>query len=72
LFFGFFLSCLFFSILSLSSLSSHLSSPFLQAGCPISRSFFRVEACAEDVGGGFRPPDGVILCHNHLPSQVRK
>lgn len=51
-----------------------LTSPSLfpfQAGCTIGRSFFRVETCAEDVGGGFRPPDGVILCHNHLPSQVR-
>ena len=56
-----------------SSFSHHprnLSSP-PQAGCTIGRSFFRVETCAEDVGGGFRPPDGVILCHNHLPSQVR-
>lgn len=23
------------------------------------------------VGGGFRPPDGVVICHNHLSSQVR-
>lgn len=28
-----------------------------------------MESCSEDVGGGFRPPDGVVLCHNHLPSQ---
>ena len=40
-----------------------------QAGCKVTTTFFRVESCAEDVGGGFRPPDGVVLCHNHLPSQ---
>lgn len=38
-----------------------------QAGCSVSRSFVRVEHCSEAVGGGFRPPDGVVLCHNHLP-----
>jgi len=41
--------------------------PTPQAGCSVSRSFVRVEHCSEAVGGGFRPPDGVVLCHNHLP-----
>jgi inner membrane protease ATP23 len=36
----------------------------------VSRSFFKVEPCADAVGGGFRPPDGVVLCHNHLPRAV--
>jgi len=44
--------------------------PSPQAGCPVSRSFFKVEPCADAVGGGFRPPDGVVLCHNHLPRAV--
>ncbi len=53
--------------LNLPTLPLHSST--CQAGCTIGRAFFRVEACTEDVGGGFRPPDGVVLCHNHLPSQ---
>lgn len=40
-----------------------------EAGCEVHRSFFRVENCDAQAGGGFRPPDGVILCHNHLLSQ---
>ena len=30
-----------------------------KAGCPVDRSFFRVEKCEGEVVGGFRPPDGV-------------
>lgn len=45
----------------------HTHTPKQQAGCSVSRSFVRVEHCSEAVGGGFRPPDGVVLCHNHLP-----
>ena len=30
-----------------------------KAGCAVDRRFFKVEACAGNVVGGFRPPDGV-------------
>ena len=30
-----------------------------QAGCAVQPNFFEVETCPEEVGGGFRPPDGV-------------
>lgn len=40
-----------------------------EAGCEVGKGFFRVESCDAQAGGGFRPPDGVILCHNHLISQ---
>ena len=33
----------------------------LQAGCEVGKSFFRVENCDAQAGGGFRPPDGVSL-----------
>lgn len=33
-------------------------------------SFVKVEHCDAQVGGGFRPPDGVVICHNHLASQT--
>lgn len=35
--------------------------PYVQAGCEVKRSFFRVENCSAQAGGGFRPPDGVGL-----------
>ena len=37
-----------------------------QAGCAIDKRFFRVETCSASVVGGFRPPDGVVVCHNHI------
>jgi len=40
-----------------------------EAGCTLSDDFIRVQHCTAEVGGGFRAPDGVILCHNHLGSQ---
>ncbi|KAK9819366.1 hypothetical protein WJX81_004118 [Elliptochloris bilobata] len=40
-----------------------------EAGCSTGRNFFRIEKCSVQVGGGFRPPDGVVICHNHLSSQ---
>lgn len=43
---------------------------FIQAGCAVDSSFIRVEHCSAQVGGGFRPPDGVVICHNHLASQA--
>lgn len=42
----------------------------LQAGCAVERDFIKVEHCDAQVGGGFRPPDGVVVCHNHLASQT--
>lgn len=41
-----------------------------QAGCAVDREFIKVEHCDAQVGGGFRPPDGVVVCHNHLASQI--
>jgi inner membrane protease ATP23 len=43
--------------------------PRPQAGCTAPPGFVRVERCAAAVGGGFRAPDGVVLCHNHLASR---
>lgn len=40
-----------------------------QAGCPVTKNFFNVVKCDMEVGGGFRAPDGVIICHNHLATQ---
>lgn len=36
-----------------------LSGSVMKAGCSVGREFFQVEDCAVEVGGGFRPPDGV-------------
>ena len=41
----------------------------MQAGCTLSDDFIKIQKCKAEVGGGFRAPDGVILCHNHLASQ---
>lgn len=40
-----------------------------KAGCQIDRNFFHIEKCEINVEGGFRPPDGVVLCSNHLETQ---
>ncbi|BDA44145.1 mitochondrial inner membrane protease ATP23 [Coccomyxa sp. Obi] len=40
-----------------------------EAGCPATERFFNVESCSEAVGGGFRLPDGVVICSNHLSAQ---
>ena len=37
-----------------------------KAGCPVNRSFFQVHNCSQAVMGGFRPDEGVVLCHNNL------
>ena len=37
-----------------------------EAGCAIDARFFRVERCEDAVVGGFRPPDGVVMCHNQI------
>lgn len=42
----------------------------VQAGCAVGKEFVAIEKCDLEVGGGFRPPDGVVICHNHLASQV--
>ena len=47
----------------------HLHGPTVQAGCTVGKDFIRIEHCQADVGGGFRPPDGVVICHNHLATQ---
>lgn len=41
----------------------------MQAGCSLGPNFIQVQHCGMEVGGGFRAPDGVIICHNHLASQ---
>ena len=35
-------------------------------GCAIDARFFSVETCDKSVVGGFRPPDGVVMCHNQI------
>ena len=40
------------------------------AGCGVGPAFFAVERCSNAVGGGFRPPDGVVVCSNHLKTQT--
>lgn len=37
-----------------------------QLGCHVDKNFVQVEVCDEAVSGGYRPPDGVVLCKNHL------
>ena len=37
-----------------------------EAGCAIDARFFSVETCDRSVVGGFRPPDGVVMCHNQI------
>lgn len=44
----------------------HIMQSMTQMGCAVDRRFFHVENCDESVSGGFRPPDGVVLCKNHL------
>ncbi|CAG9460616.1 unnamed protein product [Pedinophyceae sp. YPF-701] len=38
-------------------------------GCKVDRRFVHVEDCDEKVGGGFRPPDGIVLCKNRLQTR---
>ena len=41
-----------------------------KAGCPVKREFFEVQHCSQAVMGGFRPDQGVVLCHNNLMSRT--
>lgn len=41
-----------------------------KAGCPVNRSFFEVQRCNKAVLGGFRPDEGVVLCHNNLTNRT--
>ena len=41
-----------------------------KAGCPVNRSFFEVQRCNKRVLGGFRPDEGVVLCHNNLTNRT--
>jgi inner membrane protease ATP23 len=36
------------------------------AGCAVDARFFKIEKCSEEVVGGFRPPDGVVICHDQI------
>ena len=38
-------------------------------GCKVDRRFIQVEECNENIGGGFRVPDGVVLCKNRLQGE---
>jgi len=40
-----------------------------EAGCTVGNDFIKIRHCDAEVGGGFRAPDGVIVCYNHLASQ---
>ena len=52
-----------------ATLPPRLTAP-VQSGCAVGKDFIQIESCTAEVGGGFRPPDGVVICHNHLASQV--
>ncbi|KAK9802816.1 hypothetical protein WJX73_000295 [Symbiochloris irregularis] len=39
------------------------------AGCEVKGNFIHLEECSMDAGGGFRAPDGVVMCYNHVASQ---
>ena len=41
-----------------------------KAGCPVNEDFFEVQYCSQAVLGGFRPDQGVVLCHNNLMSRT--
>ena len=41
-----------------------------EAGCPVIRSSFEVQRCNKAVLGGFRPDEGVVLCHNNLTNRT--
>lgn len=41
-----------------------------KAGCPVNRRFFEVQHCSQAVMGGFRPDEGVVLCHNNLMTRT--
>jgi hypothetical protein len=41
-----------------------------KAGCPVNQDFFEVQYCSQAVLGGFRPDQGVVLCHNNLMSRT--
>ena len=41
-----------------------------KAGCPVKREFFEVQYCSQAVLGGFRPDQGVVLCHNNLMTRT--
>mmetsp|Transcript_25175 Transcript_25175/g.70384 ORF Transcript_25175/g.70384 Transcript_25175/m.70384 type:complete len:129 (-) Transcript_25175:1053-1439(-) len=40
-----------------------------EAGCHVDKDFSKVQYCDGNVGGGFAPGTGVILCHNHISTQ---
>ena len=40
-----------------------------ESGCKVGNDFFKIRHCDAQVGGGFRAPEGVIMCYNHLASQ---
>eukprot|EP00897_Mesotaenium_endlicherianum_P006904 jgi/Mesen1/6241/ME000323S05374 len=37
-----------------------------KAGCPVKDNFFKATICNEEVGGGFLPGGGVVVCSNHV------
>jgi hypothetical protein len=44
----------------------------LQAGCKVGKEFIRVEQCQAEVGGGFRPPDGVSSISMHVYASMQQ
>ena len=41
-----------------------------KADAPVKREFFEVARCNKAVLGGFRPDEGVVLCHNNLTNRT--
>ena len=41
-----------------------------KAGCPVGPTFIRAQQCDMEVGGGFVPGEGVVVCSNYLQYQA--
>jgi len=54
------------SIISTNQRVRHIMQAMTKLGCHVDKNFVQVEVCDEAVSGGYRPPDGVVLCKNHL------
>ncbi|CAM8910329.1 unnamed protein product [Rhodiola kirilowii] len=40
-----------------------------KSGCPISENFIQAVHCDQEISGGFRPGEGIIICSNHMNIQ---
>jgi len=42
-----------------------------KAGCRVDHSFIKMEHCSGEIEGGYRPPNGVVVCRNHIHSKAQ-